>query len=75
MHKFRFIGVLLAFGLAGLVSYVGNIDFFKVISLLGFILVVDSLIVRYLSNLYLKFIYQQMEEEHFSKDKNETENK
>ncbi len=71
MHKIRFVGILLSFGLAGLVSYLSNIDFFKVITFLSFILIVDSLIVRYLANLYMKFIYQQMEEEHF-KDKNET---
>lgn len=73
MHIVRFIFVLVAFLFSGLVSYIGNIDLFKVLSLFSFILIVDSLTVKYLANLYLRQVYQQIEQSHFEKDKNDTD--
>jgi cobalamin biosynthesis protein CobD/CbiB len=61
MYTFRFFSAILAFVAAILISYLSEIELFKVFALLAFILVVDTIAVRFLANLYMREVYKEME--------------
>ncbi len=71
MYFLRFIAVILGFLAAVVVSFISGIELFKVFALMGFLLVIDSLALRYLVNLYMKSVYEEMEKTQMEKRKNE----
>lgn len=58
MHTIRFIGGLFSIFLALAISYFFSIDFQAVLAGAGFVLIVDSLIVRYLTKLYMQALIE-----------------
>jgi hypothetical protein len=69
MYIFRFFACIIAFGIAVLTSYITEIELFKVLALFGFLLVVDTITVRFLSRLYMQAVYKEMEEAQIEKMK------
>lgn len=54
MHITRFIGGLFAIFLVLAISYFTDIEFINVVAMSGFVLAVDSLIIKYMTKLYMQ---------------------
>lgn len=62
IYVIRFIAILGSMLAAVVISALSNVELFKVMSAMSLVLVVDTITVRYISNLYLQMVYSKMQE-------------
>lgn len=67
-YLLRFAGCMIGFSFTILVSYLSGIELFKVCALVALALVLDTITVRIVANMYMKAVYEAMEKAN-TKDK------